>query len=138
MSDCCQKDHTAYPAKHRCPVNGKLYPEVPLKTLRHHIRNPWNVELPNQGYYFCSDPDCAVVYFGEDDSTLNTSQLRTTVWQKQGRPDSTLCYCFGVSVQQAATPAIKDFVVQQTKQSLCACEIRNPSGRCCLKDFPKQ
>jgi len=31
--------------------------------------------------------------------------------------------------------AIKAFVIQQTKEGLCACESRNPSGRCCLADF---
>jgi len=31
---------------------------------------------------------------------------------------------------------LKDFVVEQTKADVCACDIRNPSGRCCLKDFP--
>jgi len=27
--------------------------------------------------------------------------------------------------------------VAKTKQKSCACEIRNPSGKCCLADFPK-
>jgi hypothetical protein len=28
-------------------------------------------------------------------------------------------------------------VIEQTRLHNCACDVRNPSGRCCLKDFPK-
>lgn len=35
----------------------------------------WNSK--NQGYYFCSDPDCSVVYFGRYDSVINSDSLRT-------------------------------------------------------------
>jgi hypothetical protein len=28
-------------------------------------------------------------------------------------------------------------VMAQTKAGLCSCDTSNPSGRCCLKDFPK-
>ena len=48
-----------------------------------------------------------------------------------------LCYCFGVSrADFDRNPGTKDFVTAQTKAGLCACETSNPSGRCCLKDFP--
>jgi len=36
-----------------------------------------------------------------------------------------------------ADPGIRDFVVAQTRLGLCACDTRNPSGRCCLIDFPR-
>jgi len=50
-----------------------------------------------------------------------------------------LCYCFGVSSADfERNPATRDFVMAQTKANLCSCETSNPSGRCCLKDFPKQ
>jgi hypothetical protein len=34
-------------------------------------------------------------------------------------------------------PGTREFVVEQTKLKHCACEVQNPSGKCCLKDFPK-
>ena len=37
----------------------------------------------------------------------------------------------------AANKEIKDFVIKSTKEKTCACTTRNPSGKCCLKDFPK-
>jgi hypothetical protein len=139
MTECCTTSGPPqYPRQYRCPVNGKQYGAVGLNTILHHIKNPWAANLTHQGYYFCTDPECRVVYFGEDGALISTSQMRTRVWQKHPRTDSTVCYCFGVSMRQTRTQTIKDFVTQQTKLSLCACEVTNPSGRCCLKDFPKQ
>jgi hypothetical protein len=142
MSECCTNPDGDFsrpnrPRRNYCPVNGRPYRAVHLSTLLHHIKNPWEMPLADQGYYFCTDPDCPVVYFGEDGSVVNTTQVRTHIWQKTPSPDSTVCYCFGVSMQQTHSENIKNFVKEKTKQSLCSCETSNPSGRCCLPDFPK-
>jgi hypothetical protein len=140
MNDCCPTANpsTQAPNKYRCPINGREYPRVAITTILHHIKAPWQWPRKQQGYYFCDDPKCDVVYFAEDDSILDTQALRTQVGIKQDSPQATLCYCFGINREVATTDsAAKAFVVQQTKQKSCACAIRNPSGRCCLKDFPK-
>lgn len=141
MSECCSPSDNLnrIPRKHRCPVNGKEYTEVSSRTIVHHIKEPWKLENKEQGYYFCDDPECDVVYFGQDDSIIGKQNLRTTVGVKQNTEESLVCYCFGVNRQEAATnSAAKAFVLKNTKNDTCACEIRNPSGRCCLKDFPKK
>ena len=78
MTDCCESvtSHRDYPKKLRCPVNDKEYGAVGLKTILHHLSEPWNNVLKEQGYYFCSDADCEVVYFGQD-STL-VSKVRAS------------------------------------------------------------
>jgi hypothetical protein len=109
-----------------------------MKTIKHHIQEPWKWEKREQGYYFCSDPECSVVYFGDDDTVIDKSALRTPVGIKEQSGGALVCYCFGVTMNEAGrNPDAKAFVVQETKMQTCACEIRNPSGRCCLKDFPK-
>lgn len=129
----------APPKSHPCPVNGKEYKEVSVKTILHHIREPWSWDEQQQAYYFCEDPDCEVVYFGRNDSVINRSALRTNVGIKESSQSALLCYCFGVSYREAAEePEIRQFVTEKTKGNGCACEIRNPSGKCCLKGFPKQ
>jgi len=138
MDGCCSSDNVTehYPNSHGCPVNGRRYSSVKRKTVLHHIEAPWAAELTEQGYYFCTDPDCEVVYYGQDDSVFRQSQVRTSVWQKSGNTQSTICYCFGISQQLAAeNRTMKEFVIKQTQSSLCSCETSNPSGRCCLKDF---
>ena len=136
MSDCCQ--HTQHPKRFTCPANGKAYLEVSLATVLHHLKTPWIQTPKQQNYYFCDDPQCDVVYFGSDGSTYEKSQLRTKVGVKEISADSLICYCFGVTRSEAQSNELtKAFVVTQTKNANCSCTTSNPSGRCCLKDFPK-
>lgn len=141
MNECCTQQGIAehYPRSHRCPVNGESYTSVKRKTLLHHISQPWLRPLREQGYYFCTDPDCDVVYFGQDNSVVHRDELRTVVGQKSHDTDATICYCFGVTKTLAChDKSIKAFVTRQTKESNCSCETSNPSGRCCLKNFPQR
>lgn len=140
MNDCCghgPPGHTP-PKRHRCPVNGEVYGAVGLKTVLHHLAEPWKTDLGDQGYYFCADPGCEVVFFGQDDSLIVKSRLRTRVGVKEKDPEGLICYCFGVSFAAAENDTgLVEFVKEMTARSLCSCDTSNPSGRCCLKDFPK-
>jgi len=69
---------------------------------------------------------------------LPKSMLRTRVVAKEQDGDALLCHCFGVTKADfEREPSARDFVVEQTKAGRCSCQTSNPSGRCCLKDFPK-
>lgn len=146
MSCCskqaCEQTNTEVnpiPRKFNCPANGKAYSLVDPKTMSHHLKQTWNWQALEQGYYFCDDPECDVVYFAEDGSVIKKPELRTAVGIKEMKPDSLLCYCYGVTLKDAQSDAsIKEFVIQKTKINECSCDTRNPSERCCLKDFPKQ
>lgn len=139
MSDCCSTPRgTESPKKHRCPVNGVECSRVTLKTLLHHIKMPWTWREKKQGYYFCEDPNCDVVYFGEDDSVVTKAEVRTSVGVKETSKDALICYCFGISKADLfSNPSLKSYVTKNTQAGLCSCETSNPSGRCCLKDFRK-
>ncbi len=98
MTDCCTvttNDKTP-PKTAVCPRNGRTYAGVERRTVLHHACQPWARTLTHQGYYFCDDADCDVVYFGEDQSLLIRGDLRGDVGQKSHRPDKTLCYCFDI------------------------------------------
>ena len=143
MSNCCDTDsnNKSSPRRFTCPENKNEYIEIPIRTVLQQINSPWESSwqsrLTNQTYYFCDDPECGVVYFGLDGSVINKSELRSKVGVKEKSDDAQICYCFGVTKAEALqNPEIKRFVTQRTKEKQCACEIRNPSGRCCLKDFP--
>jgi len=137
MKNCCSSSNNSMvqPKKYKCPVNGKLYKGVLFTTILHHIKEPWSWQSKQQAYYFCDDPNCEVVYFGEDDSVIYRSSLRTEVGIKESSPESLVCYCFGVSKIESSSQEIKEFIIKNTKDKTCACEIRNPLGRCCLKEF---
>jgi len=109
-----------------------------MGTILHHLKAPWNYVLGEHKYYFCGHPDCHVVYFDKADGIIGLDQIRGEIGHKRTDRDRLLCYCFGVTQGEAElNPGIRDYVVQQTREGTCACDSRNPSGRCCLKDFPK-
>jgi len=140
MNDCCSSSghNTTRPKKQPCPANGVDYAEVLARTISHHIKDAWQWAPTSSRYFFCDDAACDVVYFGDDGSTILNSQLRTRVGSKEDSGDKLLCYCFGVTEDDfQSNPATKEFVMAQTKAGLCSCDTSNPSGRCCLKDFPK-
>jgi len=143
MVNCCVDDSGAQrpPKKARCPRNGQRYASVGLQTVTHHVRKPWAHRIAEQAYYFCDDPDCEVVYFAADESFFTRADVRDSVAQKSRADERKICYCFDIAtsdLQSAeALTRLKAFVIEQTRQSLCSCEIKNPSGRCCLGDFPK-
>ncbi|MHB1428655.1 MAG: putative iron-sulfur cluster-binding metallochaperone [Rhodocyclaceae bacterium] len=140
MGGCCSSSgaDVKHPKKRRCPINGAECLEVPTRTITHHIKEPWNWMPTAERFYFCDTPDCDAVYFGDDDSVVFKSMLRTQVGAKGRDGDSLLCHCFGVSrADLDRDPSVRDFVVEQTKAGRCSCETSNPSGRCCLKGFPK-
>lgn len=134
-SDSCSNQDS----KLMCPGNNKLYKSVSQFTVLHNLRAPWKNFSAEQTYYFCDDPDCEVIYFSGSGSIFKKTDIRTLLQNtKPSSNDDLICYCFGVSKSDYSdNPGIREFVVQQTKLKNCACEIRNPSGKCCLKDFPK-
>jgi hypothetical protein len=143
MSDCCSKsDEVSSPKRHICPENGQEYLQVPYSTVLQHIKKPWDQKSKQQrekAYYFCSDPDCEVVYFDGNSSIIKKSELRTLVGVKEPKNDNAMaCYCFDITLAEAKNDAkLKKYVIDQTKNNFCSCESHNPSGKCCLKDFPK-
>ena len=141
MSDRCCSPHreAPKPVKHRCPANGIEYPEVPKRTIAHHIKKSWQWDGKEQPYYFCDDSDCDVVYFGVDDLVIYKWQLRTMVGVKDKSDEAMVCYCYGATQADVVNEnGIRDFVIRKTKGGECSCETSNPSGTCCLKYFPGQ
>jgi len=135
MSCCC--DVKEKKGRVVCPACDQQCFSVSRQTMLHQVQFPDNQSMPKGDYAFCANRDCNTGYFSASDMIPKTS-LRAF----QSNQEATLCHCFDVSksayhtaLQAGASEAIKTFVVQQTKEKLCACESRNPSGRCCLVSF---
>ena len=152
MSGCCSSNSTCNESSEKtesteskkvakkqacpqCKQNGTL---LSVSTVYQHLQQPWSWQPQGEHFYFCGSNHCDVVYFDEEAHCITQSEIRTTIGAKTQQADDLICYCYNVSLQHAKQNTdIKAFVVNMTKQGACACEIRNPSGRCCLKDFPK-
>lgn len=140
MSDCCSSSSESKPktSKLDCPACGEKCLNVSLKAMLHHIKQPWTYEFSAEQYYYCDHADCDVAYFSNTDEIIYEPDIRDNQHDTDQINDPLVCFCFGARKSETSTnKAIKNFVVQQTKVSMCSCETANPSGRCCLKDFPK-
>ena len=143
MSDCCnsvcesESKHAGKPVKQVCPACQELASKVSIRTIMHHLKQAWQHQLTEEQYYFCRTLGCDVVYFSANGEKLNKNDIRTQVGIKEHDEQGLVCYCFGVTRAMAkGDKTIKEFVVEQTRTAMCACETANPSGKCCLKDFP--
>jgi len=135
---CCNT--TTKKTRMSCPACGQNCFPVSRQTILHQVQFPENQAIAEGGYAFCANSECNVGYFSESCS-ISKTRLRAF----QSGQQAMLCHCFDISesVYRAAltdgtAQAMKAFVVKQTKDKLCACESRNPSGRCCLIDFSRE
>ena len=99
---------------------------------------------PKQQFWMCWDPDCEVVYFGEDGTLLCVSDLAVTPGFKMQSANGLVCYCFlhtrgeiQGELQATGKTTVPDHITAEVKAGNCACEVRNPSGRCCLGEVQK-
>ena len=96
---------------------------------------------PKQEFWLCLDPGCEVVYFGAEGQLVTVAELRLRPGLKSG--GELLCYCLQFRKQdlqlEAATAQTKipEQIAALVKAGGCACEVRNPSGKCCLGEVKK-
>ena len=139
MSDCCCS-HSSENARQHCPECDCICKPVSMATLYHQVRFPENQMLPVGSYCFCPGKTCSVAYFSSMGHSVPKKHLRSY----QAIQNDVLCYCFDIGAHQYLSAlkahragSIKDFVIQRTRAGECACEIRNPSGQCCLTNFKR-
>ncbi len=133
--DCC--DVPATNGTGCCPVSGTAGQSVKWTTVSAMTSGP---VPPRQDLALCCDAECEVVYFGEHGLTLRTNEVRVVPGFKLGAEDL-VCYCFLHSREAITTEAeilgespTLESIRASVKKKECACEVRNPAGKCCLRD----
>ncbi len=146
MNNCCDlQSKTKVKKKEVCPQCNAEQNITSYQTVLHHLKTPYVQQLDEQrGYYFCRNTNCDTVYFDTENKVFGKEDVRMEIGQKSNLDTRQICYCFDVTfdkvvleIEEKGFSEIKEFVKSQTKAKNCACEIRNPAGRCCLIDFPK-
>lgn len=144
MSDCCAANVRtgAAPAVMPCPVNGACSKQVDLLTVRSLVRQ-LPLGMQNTAYYFCEAADCDVVYFAFDAQapTFRRSDLLVRVGSKETADPIPVCYCFGFTrkdiqkeITETGDSTVANRISAEVKAGNCACEVKNPAGKCCLGD----
>ncbi|HEY2971115.1 MAG TPA: hypothetical protein VGJ48_01260 [Pyrinomonadaceae bacterium] len=150
MSDCCSVpgsteacaivvDKEIPNADSRCSTCEKEGRPVERQTVFHHVKHEQLDRVNGEAYRFCAEPTCPIVYYGDEGTRFTVDDVRelvTTKTQGDARP---ICYCFGFSegdarkeIERTGQSKIPERVSGLIKAGMCACEVRNPAGVCCL------
>jgi len=96
---------------------------------------------PKQAYWLCRRAECEAVYYGEDATVLTAAAMNVSPGLKSRTPEALVCYCFQHrrgdierDLVAGGRTSIPDRISAEIKAGNCACEVRNPSGKCCLGD----
>lgn len=146
MSDCCSVgDGSKAPAVMACPVNGARSKQVDMLTVKSLVRQ-LPLGMPNTQYYFCEAPDCDAVYFPLDTQAplFRREDLVVRVGAKEIEDPLLVCYCFGFTrhdiwneIRSTGKSTVAKRITAEVEAGRCACELKNPSGKCCLGDVTR-
>ncbi len=147
MSDCCSVNSNSgrAPAVMTCPANGARSKRVDALTVKSLVRK-LPLGMPNTQYYFCDAPDCELVYFALDTEAprFRREDLVVRVGAKETTDPIPICYCFGFTRQdiwdeigRTGKSTVAERIKAEVEAGHCACEVKNPSGKCCLGDVTR-
>ena len=124
----------------QCVMCGNAGRPVERKMILHHVRNERLDRVnDNESYRFCPGPTCAIVYYGDAGTRFSVDDMRELVTSKASGDERPICYCFGFSegdahreIEVTGHSTIPARISKLIKAGMCACEVRNPAGVCCL------
>ncbi len=101
--------------------------------------------VPESQHYFLEMPSCDVVYFTQvPPRYFFTSDLTVRVGSKVTEDPVPVCYCFEKTERMViddvlahGRSTIFGEITAHVKANECACEVKNPAGRCCLGNVTK-
>jgi hypothetical protein len=147
MSDCCETTKggtcslpTSKPGI--CPACGKKGKPVAVLTVKSLVRD--HTRVPASAFYsFCRTVECDVVYFSVQ-AVFTKPDLKVRVGIKETADPIPLCYCFDYSredirrgIDATNQTSILEEIKAEVQGGFCACEVKNPSGACCLGDITR-
>jgi hypothetical protein len=142
MSECCSKPAPAdthhVTACGVCLMSGARVASSTVKALLTEVALR---RFEPADYRLCSSAGCDVTYYADRGPTFSTRDVRARPWRKEPRGARTVCYCFGENeadiadeFERTGSSRAVERVRAHIRAGRCACEVRNPSGACCLGD----
>jgi CopZ-like zinc binding protein len=104
------------------------------------------LSMPATQYYFCAARGCDVVYFSVDPQApiFRRGDLLVRVGAKEESDSIPVCYCFGFTrkdieneIAAKGRSTVAERISAEVSRGNCACEVKNPSGKCCLGDVTR-
>jgi hypothetical protein len=123
----------------KCPSCNERGRPVSTRTVNGILKEPLRHALPPTDLFFCRSQECHVLYFGPDYWCVDHGAARIRVGVKDASDTAVVCYCFDVTrgairqeLRREGHPNVVDRITREIQGGNCACETRNPTGRCCL------
>ncbi len=146
MSDCCAPDSAACSLPQGrpgfCPACGSKGKSVSTLTVKSLVREHTKVVTPAT-YSFCRSAECDVVYFA-DGIVFRKEDVKVRVGIKEKEDPIPLCYCFDHTsrdirrdLEARGSTDIPARIKAEVQGGFCACEVKNPSGACCLGEITR-
>ncbi|MFQ5640385.1 MAG: hypothetical protein ACE5IR_20590 [bacterium] len=140
MSQCCAVPTKSGETSAVCNVCGHKGKPVLKMTPEHLLFEQQASQLSDVQYHFCMTQDCDVVYFSNASGQYFRKQdVRVRVGSKESDDPIPVCYCFNFTqakifdeIRTTGHSTAAAEITQKVKAGKCQCEIKNPSGRCCL------
>lgn len=147
VSDCCSVNEEAgtVPVVMACPLNGTRSKQVNMLTVKSLVRQ-LPLGMPKTQYYFCDSSDCEMVYFPLDPEapSFRRGDLMVRIGAKETEDPLPICYCFSFThqdiwdeIRTTGRSTVAKRIAAEVEAGRCACEVRNPSGKCCLGDITR-
>lgn len=137
--DACQTPRTLPGGDARCPRCGAVGRVVADETIQAILKPGRADGLLAVERRFCGTPGCEVLYYGADGRLVEKDAASVRVGVKETEDPVPLCYCFGFSrddvrrqVAERGESDIPARIAAEIRAGRCACEVKNPSGVCCL------
>lgn len=96
-------------------------------------------------FLFCATPSCEVAYFSTTGEIVFEKQdVKVRIGVKEQEDPVPVCYCFGHTralvwreIERTGESAVVASIKEAVQDGRCECEIRNPSGKCCLGEVTR-
>lgn len=146
MAKCCDESacHAPTSTGSACPACGAIGRVVADETLRALLKQAAATSLLAVERRFCRTPSCDVLYYGADGRVVGKGEARIRVGLKEMEDPVPLCYCFSLTradvrreVAETGKCGIPARIAAEVRAGRCGCEVKNPSGACCLGDVNK-
>lgn len=124
-----------------CPLCKNKVDKVSPITVKSLVNEDFQRGLSSiDGFHFCKTPNCEVIYFKENE-LIRQENFKIEVGLKEWSKSNTICYCFDWTkdkIKEEIKELGKSNVVIDISSKMdeigCSCDIKNPSGKCCLKE----
>ena len=138
---CCVPKDIVSDQKAICKRCSHKAKSVGIITLYHWLQNQFLKSIRiDVAYFFCESQNCQVVYFSnETDQYYSIRDVRNRIGIKESDSPIQVCYCFDYTeesirdqIEQTGSSTAAEDITAKIQSKLCSCEVRNPSGKCCL------